>query len=714
MKKIFTFLSLLLLLVSCSKEIDVSQSAETTSEQVTFSATRIESDVTTKAITLKDSWNDGDQIAIFINNGDDTYSAPYCYDIAPDGTMTPAEGEEGIIIVVRTEDIVNYHAFYPYDSSLTTYDEYKSASETANGNTDYLFTQASGTTEVEFTFSHTLAAVFVSVLTSSSDLALSYTFDGKYANALPLEYEINTSTGRYISSFFIEETTDLSNAILIVSANQAKTYYSFENEEITSWEAGKVYTYNIILSTGAGTESDPFIITTVEEMKKVGSGTDGWDLDSHYRLLVNLDLGGSDNPWTPIGTSDNDFTGTFDGYNNMISGLYINDSSSDYQGLFGCTNTATIKNLGISGKVTGNKHVGGLVGAAYSSTITDCYNTAEISGEDDYIGGIVGVAYTTTTIANCYNTATVSGASDYVGGVTGYTESSDVSITNCYNTGDISGTSSFIGGVVGYSNCSLTDCYNTATVKGDSSVGGLAGIFYASTSYQGLFGCIDGGTIKNISVSGEVTGYYYIGSVVGYASSSSIINCYNIGTKVTGNRYVGGVVGRTYSSSSIINCCNAGSVSGSSYWIGGVIGLANSSSLTGCYNTGDITGTGTSSTRIGGIVGYSTSTPTINNCYNTGKVSTNYASGSIGGVIGYNDSETLTMNYCYFNSDNFSGELYIYSSSGEGTVTNSESKTDEEMKASDFVTLLNTDQNPIIWKSDTESVNNGYPVLINE
>lgn len=39
--------------------------------------------------------------------------------------------------------------------------------------------------------------------------------------------------------------------------------------------------------------------------------------------------------WTPIGNLSNKYTGTFNGNNKTVSGLYFNNSSSDYVGLFG-------------------------------------------------------------------------------------------------------------------------------------------------------------------------------------------------------------------------------------------------------------------------------------------------------------------------------------------------------------------------------------------
>ena len=50
--------------------------------------------------------------------------------------------------------------------------------------------------------------------------------------------------------------------------------------------------------------------------------------------------------WTPMGNYQNPFTGTFDGKGHTISGLYFNESTTFYVGLFGYIN-GTIKNVGV-------------------------------------------------------------------------------------------------------------------------------------------------------------------------------------------------------------------------------------------------------------------------------------------------------------------------------------------------------------------------------
>ena len=52
--------------------------------------------------------------------------------------------------------------------------------------------------------------------------------------------------------------------------------------------------------------------------------------------------------WTPIGNNSNRYTGKFDGQGHTISGLYFNDASTNYVGLFGYLHSGgEIKNVGV-------------------------------------------------------------------------------------------------------------------------------------------------------------------------------------------------------------------------------------------------------------------------------------------------------------------------------------------------------------------------------
>ena len=144
-----------------------------------------------------------------------------------------------------------------------------------------------------------------------------------------------------------------------------------------------------------------------------------------------------------------------------------------------------------------------------------------------------------------------------------------------------------------------------------------------NTIYAGLFGYIgEGGTIKNVGLE------------------DSKITC-------SGNRvYAGGVCG--WNTGTIENCYNTGDVSGtgtSSYGyvsVGGVCGWNYYGTIENCYNTGEVSGEATGSygcAYVGGVCGWN-DYGTIENCYNTGEVSgtgtSSYGTVYAGGVCGEN------------------------------------------------------------------------------
>ncbi len=223
--------------------------------------------------------------------------------------------------------------------------------------------------------------------------------------------------------------------------------------------------------------------------------------------------------WTPIGNNTNKYSGTFEGNEHTVSGLYFNDSSVEYVGLFGYVGEGgTVENVGVvDSYIYGNSYAGGVVGYNRGSVL-NCYNTGSVSGTSNFVGGVVGYNDYSCTVKNCYNTGSVSGTSNFVGGVVGYNFSSTVS--NCYNTGNVSG-GFYVGGMVGYNiSGTVSNCYNTGSVSGDFYVGGVVG--FNTTDASGENSC----TVSNCYNTGSASGNQYVGGVVGYNSSSTVLNCY--------------------------------------------------------------------------------------------------------------------------------------------------------------------------------------------
>ena len=237
-------------------------------------------------------------------------------------------------------------------------------------------------------------------------------------------------------------------------------------------------------------------------------------LDSlQYDTEGNVSNGSDFISWTPIADCMGDpitvYSGTFDGNNKTVSGLYFNGNSS-YIGLFGSSEIdGNIKNVGVvDSYFKGNNFVGGVCGCN-DRTITNCYNagnlTAIQSGAN--IGGICGD--TDGTITNCYNTGTVTatGTTSYVGGVCARTGSDGI-ISNCYNTGTVTATdpNTDIGGI-----CALPygwdqNCYYLADTEDENGGKTTAQFVSGEVAYLLSQGCTVGEGEDAVTYSGSVWG----------------------------------------------------------------------------------------------------------------------------------------------------------------------------------------------------------------
>lgn len=358
-------------------------------------------------------------------------------------------------------------------------------------------------------------------------------------------------------------------------------------------------------------------IYTAEQLKKVGTGESVYisevgkyytfNLNSKYILKNNIELNlnkytvandgtitfSSDaEQWTPIGTSANPFTGTFDGNGYKISGLYINNTSLSDQGLFGYNN-GTIQNTIVdNGYISGAGNLGGISSKNLENgKINDCINNIYIiSNASGGIGGICGRNY--NIIQNCTNNSRVfaNGSFWNIGGICGEIGNSKGKIINCSNKGEINTTGGNMGGIVGTisQGAIIENCYNEGK------------IIYSGASGGGIVGyiCNSGNTqIKNCYNKENIDGANYAGGIVGQANEIKldINNCYNIGN-INGNNNVAGIIGSTSNSDKVIKSC---------------------------YNIGRISGNNTT----GGIVGHNSGTDSIENCYYL----TNTATGGIDG-----------------------------------------------------------------------------------
>ncbi len=134
-----------------------------------------------------------------------------------------------------------------------------------------------------------------------------------------------------------------------------------------------------------------------------------------------------------------------------------------------------------------------------------------------------------------------------------------------------------------------------------------------STSNVGLFGVVNGGTVRNVGlVGGSVTGSMRVGGLAGVNSNSSTISNAYASSSVTGYFVAGGLVG--YNTGMISNSYATGSVTsavtGTNTEVGGLVGYNNTGgSISDSYASGRVTGIG-----AGGLVGQNFGTG-ISNSY---------------------------------------------------------------------------------------------------
>lgn len=324
-----------------------------------------------------------------------------------------------------------------------------------------------------------------------------------------------------------------------------KCEYTENGNAITCWEANVVPGYTITKLMANGTEErtlssaitpvagkfynitlnyDPgytevsegnYTVNNEKGLKNLAELVNNGATDINITLTGDINLTGE---WTPIGTYDNPYTGTFNGKDKTITGLKIDQSGTDNVGLIGRLGSGgkvqdvTLTNISVSGA----NCVGGIAGQNYG-TVENCSVNGTVTGKGfTDTGGIAGSNY--GTISGCSAEGTVTGSVN-VGGIAG------LGAPN-YDTG----TGSLIGSTI-------EGCHSTAAVSGISSVGGVLGNL-GNNSF--LMACYSTGNVTATLTTG------YVGGVVGINSQGTVTGCYHATGTVSGQGNVGGIVGENY------------------------------------------------------------------------------------------------------------------------------------------------------------------------
>lgn len=396
-----------------------------------------------------------------------------------------------------------------------------------------------------------------------------------------------------------------------------------------------------------------------KELENIGK-TEGWGMGDHYALRYSIDLTGSDQ--IPIGTEGKAFKGKFDGLDNSIFGLSIDNrdnSKGKATGLFGFTDGAIMGNVtliagndGVSIQ-GGDNYTGAFIGHAVNTTVKGVNSTLKVSGKNN-VGGIIGYAEDDT--GRTYSFADASGSVQ--------PDSRSSELSNLTNTGNVSGVTN-VGGLVGYMEGGKlsNDEENRVQYKGSYNLGKITGIDKDSNNIGGLIGRAENATVggtKNTLINyNTVEGGYNVGGIVGSISNTTVANASNEGV-VKANGYttdsyiyhtdykkdnwqnndsgthkaevraanVGGIVGSSSAGSNLMDVTNKADVSSAFVKqtitsgdhpdcfdhyaagnVGGIVGRAEDSNITNADNVeSNIRG----AMNVGGIAGYFGSTD-VNN-----------------------------------------------------------------------------------------------------
>jgi len=424
--------------------------------------------------------------------------------------------------------------------------------------------------------------------------------------------------------------------------------------------------------------------STVQNAENSGNVTASGSLTDEYNY--HTDIANKNN--LPAGSSL---------YNGIVS---IDVNVANVGGIAGSSSdSSTIKDVTNTGDVSSGKgndtenvndqeydyeyytagNVGGIVGSAADTNITNATNREnEIRGAHN-VGGVVGYFSGNGTIDKGINdggdimatgarngnefvmeSVRQSGDEDFIigniGGIVGYMEGNDVKVTGSANRGTVHTEN-------------IEDADNVLTISKAANVGGIVGKIDANTNEAGLLTDFHKGNYKNASVSnsyntGNVTGYTGVGGVIGMMYNGSVAGSYNQGAINTTRQVdrgggsdidplnMGGIVGdtteQTSASAVIYDVYNEGQIGDEDFefyarHVGGIVGRL-SGTVEKAYNTGDIYN---NDTAVGGIVGWWYN-GNIKNVFNTGNITVRSATElQVGGIAGAAETEYKTLENAY-------------------------------------------------------------------
>ena len=342
------------------------------------------------------------------------------------------------------------------------------------------------------------------------------------------EYFTVPSKGRYFVSFYdAYEAESYLDDIAITETDP----FTGNVGEVWSGKTATAY------MDGTGTENDPYIIATGEQLYKmvtdaeVNSGTEKWFALSENIKLNDVNSGdwakkADDeyegtlklNNWAYI-AADSDaqaFAGHFDGRGHIIEGLYVLAKGYGARvGLFPCVDVgSTVKNVGITNSYIDLSHeynysyASAFIGyvkyredisfeekVAKAPVVSECFADSSVYLKGAFVGGFVGGTPSPITFRNCYFTGSIDACTGRHGAIIGNMWSEGIKIENCI--GATQTMDPFT-----YNTPSIKDSYffGSGSVKGltlvliDDMLGENAKTSMPALDYNNIWQTVNGGT----------------------------------------------------------------------------------------------------------------------------------------------------------------------------------------------------------------------------
>ncbi len=222
---------------------------------------------------------------------------------------------------------------------------------------------------------------------------------------------------------------------------------------------------------GEGTAEKPYVIASTADWNSFARFVSNGETYEGKFLRLDADIAIS----TTVSDGEtHPFSGTFDGNGHTLTASIVESENKQGAAPFRYIAGATIKNLTVTGSVTGVaegvSHTAGLVGFALSGTnvVSGVTVSAEIAN-GTHVGGIVAHGKKSSlSIINSIFNGTISGGSTYAGGLLGWSDGSSLLIDGAITTGSYTGSGKFhpVALKTGGSDNAMTsltikDCYYT-------------------------------------------------------------------------------------------------------------------------------------------------------------------------------------------------------------------------------------------------------------